>query len=239
MLCEFFCQRGMITSDSNNMSLHRWFSGWSQIKQGHSSLVNYQHGMFFRGLYACSETRKKWHKGGHLKRCEHPQALKWSWHPCGWEPVYVSLSLSEARVLTFNFSNPASPLSLLPSISLHIFPSAFSVHQRESPEVKDNPSSEQRVFHVLGRHTGESAASSLSSLQIPASASQPCFLFFFFFPLPCLLLSALVFSPMLMFSFIMESFGSVRDVTNTASLCLDSANTTQTPGSRYIYGCWS
>lgn len=137
----------------------------------------------------------------------------------------VSLSLPGARALTFNFSYPPSPLSLFPSISLHVFPSAFSAHQSDSPEVEDNPSSEQRVFHVLGRHAGESAASSLSSPQTPASASQPYCL--------SLLLAVLVFSPMFKVSFITEPIGSAGDVTNTASLCLDSTNTTQTPGR-----CW-
>ncbi len=158
-----------------------------------------------------------------------------------WMRAYGCLFISPLLMLSLLiFSHPPSSLSLFPSISLHIFPSAFSVHQRESPEVEDNPSSEQRVFHVLGRHAGERAASSLSSLQIPASASQPCCLsFFFFLSLPCLLLSVHVFSPMFMFSFIMEPVRSVGDVTHTATLCLDGTNTTQTPRSQYIYGCWS
>lgn len=147
--------------------------------------------------------------------------------------LYLSLLLM-LSLLIF----PPSPLSLFPSISLHIFPFAFSAHQRESPGVEDNPSSEQRVFHVLGRHTGESAASSLSSLQLPASASQHCHLSLFF-SLPCLLLSVLLFSPRFMFSLIMEPVSSAGDVTNTASLCLDSTNTTQTPRSRSVSRCWS
>lgn len=119
--------------------------------------------------------------------------------------MYVSLSLPSDRTLTFNFSYPPSPLSLFPSISLHIFPSAFSAHQRDSPEVEDNPSLEQRVFHVLGRHAGESSASSLSSLQIPASVSRPS-------------LPVVVFSLVFMFSFFTEPIGSAGDAT---SLCLD------------------
>ncbi len=90
-----------------------------------------------------------------------------------WMRAYGCLSLPGACALTFNFSYPPSPLSLFPSISLRIFPSDFPAHQSDSPEVEHNPSSEQRVFHVLGRHAGESAASSLFSLQTPASASQP------------------------------------------------------------------
>lgn len=70
------------------------------------------------------KTPKK-HEGGHLKRHEHQQALKWSWHQCGWEPTDVCLFiyLQEARALTFNFSYTPSPLSPFPSISIHIFPS--------------------------------------------------------------------------------------------------------------------
>lgn len=109
----------------------------------------------------------------------------------------VSSSVPSARALKFNFSHPAFSPFPLPLISFHIFPSLFYPHQRESPEMGDNPSSEQRVFHVLGRHASESAASFLSSLQIPASASQPC-------RLPPCSLSYLVFSHLFMFSFIME-----------------------------------
>lgn len=72
------------------------------------------------------------------------------------------------------FPHTSSPLLLFPSMSFHIFYSAFAAHHRDSPEVEDNPCSEQQVFYVLGRHTGQSAASSFSSLLIPRSASKPC-----------------------------------------------------------------
>lgn len=132
--------------------------------------------------------------------------------------VCLPMKLPGAPALTFNFSYSHFPLSLFPSISIHISPSALSAHYRDSPEVEDNPSSAQQVFHVLGRHAGESAASSLSSPRIPALASQ---LRLFSTSLPVSFTLALVFSPLFMFSFIMEPISSARDVTHAFSLCLD------------------
>ena len=130
----------------------------------------------------------------------------------------MSLHLSLVLVLfIFNCSHPSSLLFLFPSIPFHIFPSAFSTHQRDSPEVEDNPTSEQWVFHVLGRHTGESTASTLSTLKIPA-ASKPC-------RLPALCLSYSVFSQRNMFSFITKP-GRQR-------------KQHKLQGVRSIFRCWS
>lgn len=207
----------MITTDSNCLSLQRWFPGWSQIKQRCDSLVNYSHGLLFRGLKAHFEKKKNEKE----KKKNSTKVVIWSVvsisRPLSGVGIhvdvslwmYVSLSLPGAHALTFNLFYPPSPLSLFPSISLHIFPSAFSAHQGDSPEVEDNPSSEQWVFHVLGRHAEESAASSLSSLQIPASVSQPHCLCLFFFLSPSSVFYFLCscffffFLPMFMFSFIM------------------------------------
>lgn len=150
-----------------------------------------------------------------------------------WMRAYGCMSLYLSLVFLFSCLIFSS-LSLFPSISFHIFPSAFFAHQRDSPEVKDNPSLEQQVFHVLGRRSGESVASSLSSLQIPALVSQPCFLSFSIC-LPSLFLTPLMFSSMFMFSFIMEPTGSARDMTTTTNLCLKHTH----PGSRSIFRCWS
>lgn len=136
--------------------------------------------------------------------------------------VCLPVKLPGAPALTFNFSYSHFPLSLFPSISIHISPSALSAHYRDSPEVEDNPSSAQQVFHVLGRHAGESAASSLSSPRIPALASQPSRLRLFSTSLPVSFTLVLVFSLLFMFSFIMEPISSARDVTHAFSLCLDS-----------------
>lgn len=57
--------------------------------------------------------------------------------------------------------------------------------------------------------------------------------------LPVFHFSALVVAPVFLFSFTEEPITSARVVTNTASVCLDSANMTQTHGSQSISTCWS
>ena len=125
----------------------------------------------------------------------------------------------------FHFSYPHSPLSLFPLISLHVFPPAFSTPQRDSPEVEDNPSSERRVFHVLGR-------------VLPTLFPRCRYLYRLHGLLLSLTYSILPSLPFYLLCltnvYVLLHYGAHQFWWGCSSLCLDIANTTQTPGSRSI-----
>lgn len=152
----------------------------------------------------------------------------------------LSLSLPGARALTFNF--PILPL-LCPCF-LEFLSTSFPL---PSLLIRGTPQ-RWRIIPIRSRESFMSWEDTLARAllapfplhrylhQLPSLALP---LFLFSTSLPWLLLSALVFSPMFMFSFIMGPIGSAVDVTNTTSACLDGTNTTQTPGSGSISRCWS
>lgn len=90
---------------------------------------------------------------------------------------FIRLHLSLALVLSHLIFPHSSSLPLLfPSISFHIFPLAFPVHRRDSPEVEDNPSSGAASLSCWRKtRWRERCQLSPSTLPIPAGseASQP------------------------------------------------------------------
>lgn len=90
---------------------------------------------------------------------------------------FIRLHLSLALVLSHLIFPHSSSLPLpFPSISFHIFPLAFPVHRRDSPEVEDNPSSGAASLSCWRKtRWRERCQLSPSTLPIPAGseASQP------------------------------------------------------------------